>query len=220
VIGEFLQQFFTFVVGFGVRDRPGAGQLSWALGFVYSGGDHIRRAKSARRCGHAREPGQDKPGGDFQNILHETVTGNRIVKAFNTRCGRFCAFQDAARRFVPRQSGANVRIQSDPAPPVDGLDRRRVAIAMFLFIGRNEILHGPDDDGGFLARSSFCFSRLYRSGAQVGVFLQQLSGRRWGPRLRIFGYFDTEDDVKERPQCDHAEEISAGRFNFQDVGFS
>ncbi len=39
--------------------------------------------------------GQDKLA-EIQNILHETVTGNRIVKAFNTELWEILRFKKAA----------------------------------------------------------------------------------------------------------------------------
>ena len=58
VIGEFLQQFFTFLVGLVLVIRLG-GHLSWALLLVHSRGGHLRaqdRQRSAHP--HAHRPGQ------------------------------------------------------------------------------------------------------------------------------------------------------------------
>jgi len=193
-----------------VRDRPG-GQLSWALVLFIP-----VVITSARKIGKEvrtrTRTGQDKLA-EIQNILHETVTGNRIVKAFNTEMWEILRFKTAARRLF-RANLRNVRIQSISSPLMDSIGA--VAIAMFLFIGRNEILHGQMTMGLF-ARSSFCFSSSTIRCASC-VFLQQLSAGD-GASSSIFGYFDTEDDVKERP---HA--ITLKRFQraiqFQDVGFS
>ena len=81
VIGDFLQQFFTFLVGIVFVLRLG-GELSWALVLFIP-----VVITSARRIGREvrtrTRTGQDNLA-EIQNILHETVTGNRIVKAFNT----------------------------------------------------------------------------------------------------------------------------------------
>src|ERR1700733_10308875 len=81
VIGEFLQQLFTFIVGLIFVIRLG-GYLSWALLLFVP-----LVVTSARKIGTEvrtrTRTGQDKLA-EIQNILHETVTGNRIVKAFNT----------------------------------------------------------------------------------------------------------------------------------------
>ena len=119
VIGDFLQQFFTFVVGLVFVIRLG-GELSWALLLFIP-----VVVTSARRIGREvrtrTRTGQDKLA-EIQNILHETVTGNRIVKAFNTEMWEILRFKSAARRLF-RANLRNVRIQSHQLA-VDGLDRR------------------------------------------------------------------------------------------------
>jgi len=51
---------------------------------IYSAG------KIGRRVRHTTRRGQDKLA-DIQNILHETITGNRIVKAFSMESWENCA---------------------------------------------------------------------------------------------------------------------------------
>ena len=79
VLGEFLQQFFTLVFLIGVAIFYG-GRLSWVLLLFVP-----VVISSARRIGRSvrqtTRRGQDKLA-EIQNILHETITGNSIVKAF------------------------------------------------------------------------------------------------------------------------------------------
>jgi subfamily B ATP-binding cassette protein MsbA len=82
VLAEFLQQFFTFVFVAGVVVVLGR-SLAWVLllfvpVIIYSSRKIGSRVRSTTR------QGQDKLA-EIQNILHETITGNRIVKAFNRR---------------------------------------------------------------------------------------------------------------------------------------
>jgi subfamily B ATP-binding cassette protein MsbA len=211
VIGEFLQQFFTFVVGLACVIGLG-GQLSWALVLFIP-----VVITSARKIGKEvrtrTRTGQDKLA-EIQNILHETVTGNRIVKAFNTEMWEILRFKTAARRLF-RANLRNVRIQSISSPLMDSIGA--VAIAMFLFIGRNEILHGQMTMGLFGAFIILLF-KLYDPVRKFAYFYNSFQ-QAMGASSSIFGYFDTEDDVKERP---HA--ITLKRFQraiqFQDVGFS
>ena len=88
VIGEFLQQFFTFLVGIVFVIRLG-GHLSWAL-VLFVPVVITSARKIGREVRTRTRTGQDKLA-EIQNILHETVTGNRIVKAFNTEIWRFSA---------------------------------------------------------------------------------------------------------------------------------
>src|SRR5204863_9687612 len=79
VLGEFLQQFFTLIFTAGVVIVLG-GKLAWVLVLfipfvVFSAGKIGRRVRTTT-C-----KGQDKLA-DIQNILQETITGNRLVKAF------------------------------------------------------------------------------------------------------------------------------------------
>src|ERR1035437_5019100 len=80
VMSDFLQQFFTFLFLIAVVVLYG-GKLAWVLLLFVP-----VVMSSARRIGRSvrttTRSGQDKLA-ELQNILHETVTGNRIVKAFN-----------------------------------------------------------------------------------------------------------------------------------------
>jgi subfamily B ATP-binding cassette protein MsbA len=211
VIGEFLQQFFTFVVGLVFVIRLG-GQLSWALLLFIP-----VVITSARKIGGEvrtrTRTGQDKLA-EIQNILHETVTGNRMVKAFNTELWEIIRFKTAARRLF-RANLRNVRIQSISSPLMDSIGA--VAIALFLWIGRNEILHGKMTMGLFGAFIILLF-KLYDPVRKFAFFYNSFQ-QAMGASSSIFSYFDTEDDVKERP---HA--ITLKKFqhaiSFQNVGFS
>ena len=211
VIGEFLQQFFTFVVGLVFIIRLG-GQLSWALLLFIP-----VVVTSARRIGREvrtrTRTGQDKLA-EIQNILHETVTGNRIVKAFNTELWEILRFKTAARRLF-RANLRSVRVQSISSPLMDTIGA--IAIAMFLFIGRNEILHGRMTMGLFGAFIVLLF-KLYDPVRKFAYFYNSFQ-QAMGASSSMFVFFDAEDDVKERPR---AATISRFResIRFENVGFS
>ena len=211
VIGDFLQQFFTFVVGLVFVIRLG-GELSWALLLFIP-----VVVTSARRIGREvrtrTRTGQDKLA-EIQNILHETVTGNRIVKAFNTEMWEIVRFKTAARRLF-RANLRNVRIQGISSPLMDSIGA--VAIALFLFIGRNQILHGKMTMGMFGAFIILLF-KLYDPVRKFAYFYNSFQ-QAMGASASMFVFFDEEDDVQERP---HA--VTLKRFQnsieFQNVGFS
>ena len=211
VIGEFLQQFFTFLVGIVFVIRLG-GELSWAL-LLFVPVVITSSRKIGREVRTRTRTGQDKLA-EIQNILHETVTGNRIVKAFNTEVWEILRFKTAARRLF-RANLRSVRIQSISSPLMDTIGA--VAIAMLLLIGRNEILHGRMTMGIFGAFIILLF-KLYDPVRKFAYFYNSFQ-QAMGASSSIFGFFDTEDDVKERP---HA--IALQRFKqsieFQNVGFS
>jgi len=65
-----------------------------------------------------------------------TVTGNRIVKAFNTELWEVLRFKKAAQRLL-RANLRSVRIQSISSPLMDTIGA--IAIALMLLIGRIQI---------------------------------------------------------------------------------
>jgi subfamily B ATP-binding cassette protein MsbA len=210
VIGEFLQQFFTFVVGIAFVIRLG-GHLSWALLlFVPVVITSARKIGSEVRT--RTRTGQDKLA-EIQNILHETVTGNRIVKAFNTELWEVLRFKSAAKRLF-RANLRSVRIQSISSPLMDTIGA--IAIAMFLFIGRNEILHGRMTMGLFGAFIILLF-KLYDPVRKFAYFYNSFQ-QAMGASASIFGFFDTEDDVKESARAVTLKGFSQS-LRFENVGF-
>jgi subfamily B ATP-binding cassette protein MsbA len=211
VIGEFLQQFFTFVAGLVLVIRMG-GHLSWAL-LLFIPVVVTSSRKIGREVRTRTRTGQDKLA-EIQNILHETVTGNRIVKAFSTELWEILRFKEAARRLF-RANLRSVRIQSISSPLMDTIGA--VAIAMFLWIGRNEILHGQMTMGLFGAFIILLF-KLYDPVRKFAFFYNSFQ-QAMGASSSIFVFFDSEDDVKERP---HAATIRKFEncVQFENVGFS
>jgi subfamily B ATP-binding cassette protein MsbA len=211
VISEFLQQFFTLVVGLVFVIKLG-GYLSWALLlFVPVVVTSARKIGSEVRT--RTRSGQDKLA-EIQNILHETVTGNRIVKAFNTELWEVLRFKIAARRLF-RANLRNVRIQSISSPLMDSIGA--VAIAMFLFIGRNEILHGHMTMGIFGAFIILLF-KLYDPVRKFAYFYNNFQ-QAMGASSSIFSFFDSKDDVKERPRAATLKTFHKS-IQFENVGFS
>jgi subfamily B ATP-binding cassette protein MsbA len=211
VIGEFLQQFFTFVVGMAFVIRLG-GRLSWALLLFIP-----VVVTSARKIGGAvrvrTRTGQDKLA-EIQNILHETVTGHRIVKAFNTELWEILRFKKAATRLF-RANLRNVRIQSISSPLMDFIGA--IAIAMFLFIGRNEILHGRMTMGLFGAFIILLF-KLYDPVRKFAYFYNSFQ-QAMGASSSIFDFFDSKDDVREKPHAFALKDFKDS-VQFENVGFS
>ena len=211
VIGEFLQQFFTFVVGMFFIIKMG-GYLSYALllfvPVVVTSSRRIGREVRTRT-----RSGQDKLA-EIQNILHETVTGNRIVKAFNTELWEILRFKTAARRLF-RANLRNVRIQSISSPLMDNIGA--LAIALLLFIGRNEIMHGRMTMGIFGAFIILLFN-LYNPVRKFAYFYNSFQ-QAMGASSSIFEFFDSEDDVQERPHAFSMERFHKS-IRFENVGFS
>ena len=211
VMGEFLQQLFTFLVGLFFVVKLG-GYLSWALLLFVP----VVVTSSRKIGGEVRtrtRSGQDKLA-EIQNILHETVTGHRIVKAFSTELWEILRFKTAARRLF-RANLRSVRIQSISSPLMDTIGA--IAIAMFLFIGRNEILHGRMTMGMFAAFIILLF-KLYDPVRKFAYFYNSFQ-QAMGASMSIFGFFDTKDDVKERAHATTLRGFSQ-LVRFENMGFS
>src|SRR3984885_6366117 len=211
VIGEFLQQFFTFVVGLALVIKLG-GNLSWAL-LLFVPVVITSSRKIGREVRTRTRTGQDKLA-EIQNILHETVTGNRIVKAFSTELWEVLRFKSAASRLF-RANLRSVRIQSISSPLMDTLGA--IAIAAFLLIGRYQILQGRMTMGIFGAFIILLFN-LYNPVRKFAYFYNSFQ-QAMGASSSIFGFFDTKDDVKERPHAATLKEFSHV-VKFDNVGFS
>ena len=211
VIGQFLQQFFTFIVGLALVIYMG-GELSWAL-LLFVPVVVTSARKIGREVRTRTRTGQDKLA-DLQNILHETVTGNRIVKAFNTELWEILRFKTAARRLF-RANLRSIRIQSISSPLMDTIGS--VAIAALLWIGRDQIKSGRMTLGIFGAFIILLF-KLYDPVRRFATYYNSFQ-QAMGASASIFGYFDTKDDVVERPRA-----VTVSRFQqhvrFEDVGFS
>jgi subfamily B ATP-binding cassette protein MsbA len=211
VISEFLQQLFTFIGGLALVIYLG-GNLSWALllfiPVVVTSARKIGREVRTRTRG-----GQDRLA-EIQNILHETVTGHRIVKAFNTELWEILRFRKAASRLF-RANMRSVRVQSISSPLMDSIGA--VAIALLLWIGRNEIKSGHMTIGIFGAFIIALF-KLYDPVRKFAYFYNSFQ-QAMGASSSIFGFFDVKDDVKERAHAITLKGFSQS-VEFENVGFS
>ena len=211
VLGDFLQQVFTFLFTVALVILLG-GRLSWALLLFIP-----VVITSARRIGRTvrtrTRTGQDKLA-EIQNILHETITGNRIVKAFNNELSELLRFKSASSRLLSANL-RSVRIQSISSPLMDTIGS--IAIALLLWIGRNEIIHGRMQASVFITFIIALF-KLYDPVRRFASYYNSFQ-QAMGASSSIFVFFDTEDDVKEKP---HA--LSFKRFQhsiqFENVNFS
>ena len=193
VLSELLQQFFTFASVAAVVVILG-GNLAWVLllfvpVIVYSS------RKIGYRVRHTTRHGQDKLA-EIQNILHETITGNRIVKAFNTEDWEISRFRQAARRlFRANLRSVAATAISSPLMDVFGV----VGIALLILLGRDRIAHDQMTPGVFVAFITAVFS-LYNPVRKFALFYNNFQ-QALGASSEIFRFMDIEDDVRERPRA-------------------
>ncbi len=190
VLAEFLQQFFTLIFTAVVVVLLG-GKLAWVLllfvpFIIYSAG------KIGRRVRHTTRRGQDKLA-DIQNILHETITGNRIVKAFSMESWEIARFRQAAQKLF-RANLRSVAAQALSSPLMDIFGA--VAIALLLLLGRDRINHHLFSAGTFLAFIVAVF-KLYDPVRKFALFYNNFQ-QALGASSEIFKFMDTEDEVLEK----------------------
>ncbi len=211
VLAEFLQQVFTLIFTAGVVIVLG-GKMAWVLLlFVPVILFSVRRI--GRRVRTATRGGQDKLA-DIQNILHETITGNRIVKAFGMERWEIARFREAAGRLF-RANLHSVAAQAVSSPLMDIFGS--VAIALLLLLGRDKILHQVFTAGTFLAFIVAVF-KLYDPVRKFAGFNNNFQ-QAIGASASIFQFMDTDDDVKEKTGAKKLGPFQTA-IRFENVNFS
>jgi ATP-binding cassette, subfamily B, bacterial MsbA len=211
VLAEFLQQVFTLIFTAFVVVLLG-GKLAWVLllfvpAILYSAG------KIGVRVRHTTRRGQDKLA-DIQNILHETITGNRIVKAFGMESWEVARFRMAARRLF-RANLRSVAAAAISSPLMDIFGA--IAIALLLLLGRDRINHGIFTAGTFLAFIVAVF-KLYDPVRKFALFNNNFQ-QALGASTEIFRFMDAEDEVRDKPAAKLLPEFSKS-ISFEEVSFT
>jgi subfamily B ATP-binding cassette protein MsbA len=92
-----------------------------------------------------------------------------------------------------------------------------IAIALFIGIGRNEILHGRMTYEVFIVFIIALF-KLYDPVRRFAMYYNSFE-QAMGASASVFEFFDTEDDVKERPHAVNFKHFQK-QISFENVGFS
>ena len=191
VLAEMMQQFFTFFFTAAVVIIYGR-KLSWIL-LIFVPVIIGSSRKVGRSVRTTTRKGQDRLA-EIQNILHETITGVRIVKAFGMELWEILRFRSAAKRlFKANLKSVSAAAVSSPLMDVLG----SVAIALLLLVGRQEIKVGYMDLPHFMTFIAAVFS-LYDPVRKFAGFynnFQQAIGASSG----IMEFMHAEDEVRELP---------------------
>jgi subfamily B ATP-binding cassette protein MsbA len=211
VLAEFLQQFFTLLFTAGVVVLLG-GKLAWVLllfvpVILYSSRKIGRQVRSTTR------KGQDKLA-EIQNILHETITGNRIVKAFGMENWEASRFRTAAMRLF-RANLRSVAASAISSPLMDIFGA--IAIGLLLLVGRDQINKHVFTAGRFLAFIVAVF-KLYDPVRKFALFNNSFQ-QAVGASSEIFRFIDTEDEVREKPGAKPLAKFSQG-IRLEHVSFA
>ncbi|WP_035349730.1 ABC transporter ATP-binding protein [Edaphobacter aggregans] len=210
VLGDFLQQLFTLLFTIGVVIVVG-GKMAWVLLlFVPVVISSARRI--GRRVRQTTRKGQDKLA-EIQNILHETITGNRIVKAFGMELWEMNRFRRAARRLF-RANLKSVSVQAISSPLMDALGS--VGIALLLLFGRTRIQSGGMTAGSFVTFLIAVFT-LYDPVRKFALYYNNFQ-QALGASEEIFKFMDAQDDVREKRRAQVLKGFHKG-IQFEHVGF-
>ena len=152
--------------------------------------------------------------GELSQILQETSTGNRVVKAFGMEDFETKKFAAAARRLL-RENMRWVRAGMATAPLMDLLGA--LLIPFLLLYARDQIKHHLMTQGIFMAFIYAMFN-AYMPLKRVGQVYQQFQYAQ-GASTQVFHYLDQREEELEQAGV-HLMPRFAKEIRFQDVSFS
>ena len=211
VMSDFLQQFFTLVFT-AVAVVIVGGRLAWVL-LLFLPVVVLSARRIGRGVRRTTRRGQDKLA-EIQNILHETITGNRIVKAFGMELWEMNRFRRAARRLFDANL-KSVKVQAISSPLMDLI--ASMAIAMLLLVGRWSIQQKQMTAGSFITFLIAVFT-LYDPVRKFAAFYNSFQ-QALGASEEIFKFMDAVDDVQEKKRAFVLKGFSEG-IRFENVGFA
>ena len=149
--------------------------------------------KFGRKIRHSAETSQNRLG-ELSQILQETVSGNRVVKAFGMEDFEIRKFREASRRLL-RESMRWVRAAVATAPLMDLLGA--IVIPLLLLYARGQIKAHLMTQGIFLAFLYAMFN-AYMPLKRIGQVYQQFQYAQ-GASKQVFAYLDQQEERSELP---------------------
>jgi len=151
--------------------------------------------------------------GLMTTLLHETITGNRIVKAFNMEEYEKKRFAEENNRlFKTFLKRIKIRALNTPLMELVG----GVGAAIIIWVGGHMIMRGeltPGAFGSFIAAVFMCYAPI-RDLSKVNLEIQEgLAGA-----TRVFELLDTTTDIKEEENAILLPPISQ-RIDFRKITF-
>ncbi|HLJ90341.1 MAG TPA: ABC transporter ATP-binding protein [Candidatus Angelobacter sp.] len=192
-LSELLQQFFTLIFTLFVVVLTGR-KLAWVL-LAFIPFVVISAGRIGRRVRQTTRKGQDKLA-DIQNILHETITGNRIVKAFGMESWESNRFFDAGRKLFKANLRA-VSVQAISSPLMDIIGA--LAIALLLWLGRDQIKTHAFTAGTFFTFIVALF-KLYDPVRKFATLYNSFQ-QALGASSEVFRFMEEENEIQDRPSA-------------------
>jgi ATP-binding cassette, subfamily B, bacterial MsbA len=170
-------------------------------------------SKLGRRVRGSVERSQSKLG-ELNQILQETISGNRIVKAFGMEDFEIHRFFAAARRLL-RETMRWVSVQVATSPLMDLL--QPVVIALLLLYARDRIRHEQMTVPLFIA-FVYALFKSYEPIKRMGIIYQQFQQAQ-GATAQVFAYLNLREEEVDVPLGSELPPFST-RIDFENVSFA
>jgi len=169
--------------------------------------------KFGKKIRRSAESSQSRIG-ELSQVLQETVSGNRVVKAFGMEDFEIRKFREASRRLL-RESMRWVRAAVATAPLMDLLGA--IIIPLLLLYARDKIKAHQMTPGIFLAFLYAMFN-AYMPLKRIGQVYQQFQFAQ-GASTQVFAYLDQQEEISEQPGASVLQPF-AHEIEFDDVSFA
>ena len=151
--------------------------------------------------------------GNLSTVIHEGISGIKIVKAFCTEDYEHKRFSNENEKlFTLSMKATKLSSLSSPILEVFG----GVTTAAIIAYGGSKVINGIATPGEFFSFMIAIFL-LYRPVKQLGKTFYAIQNGI-GAAERIFQLMDTEPEVKEKPGAEELQPIRQS-IEFKDVGF-
>jgi ATP-binding cassette, subfamily B, bacterial MsbA len=170
-------------------------------------------SKFARKIRRSAENSQLRLG-DLSQILQETTTGNRVVKAFGMEDFEIRKFQEAARRLL-RENMRWIRAGVITPPLMDLLGA--IVIPLLLLYARDQIRLHVMTTGQFF---TFLYALLnaYMPLRRLGSVYQQFQTAQ-GAGTQVLAYLDLSEEAADAPGAGTLPALQE-EIAFENVGFA
>ena len=213
-LADFFRQIFSlviFVIVLLVVDwRMAVGAAVLVPLVVWPVGKLTRRIRRSTEKSRARLA-------DLSQILQETISGNRVVKAFGMEGFEIRKFGDAARNLL-RENMRWIRAMAATGPIMDVLGA--VVVSMILFFARGEIKADRMTIGSFGA-FTFALFKAYEPIKRIGG-IYQLFVQALGTSAQVFRLLDLPEEklddagAKALPRFSNGVEFADATFMYED----
>ena len=170
-------------------------------------------SKLGRKIRHSAEKSRSRLA-DISQILQETISGNRVVKAFGMEGFEIGKFREAARSLL-RENMRWIRAFAATSPLMDVLGA--VVISGILLFARGEIKVSRMSIGSFGA-FTFALFKAYEPLKRLGN-IYQLFLQAAGISAQVFSFIDLPEEVLDTPGAKLLPHFSDS-IEFEDATFA